>query len=908
MDTSDLTSRGYGAVLWEPDQQTVHDARITRFMRWLAVHIPGPIPGRGHDFGGYADLWQWSVTEPGSFWAAVWDYFEVLGHRDPGPVLTGEVMPDVQWFTGTTLNYARNALRTAWTDPDRTAIIFDSERTRAGRLTYAQLAQQVARVARGLRALGVRRGDRVAALLPNVPEAVIGLLATASIGAIWSSCSPDFGARSVIDRFAQIEPTVLIAGDGYWYGGKEFSRAQMVDDVVAALPGLSAVVLVDLIEAAGGFPDRFIRWDNLGAEAESEQGQREPEFEEVPFEHPLWVVYSSGTTGLPKPIMHGHGGIVLEHLKALAFHQDLRPGDVFTWYTTTGWMMWNYLAGGLLAGLTIVLYDGSATYPDTGRLWRLAAEHGVTYLGVGAPYLVACMKAGLRPGDEADLSALRAIGSTGSPLPPEAFGWVYDRVSKDLLLGSFSGGTDLCTGFVGPCPLLPVRAGIISGRCLGAEVEAYDDDGQPVIGQVGELVITQPMPSMPVGFWNDPGGARYRESYFDVYPGIWRHGDWIELLPDGGCVIYGRSDATLNRGGVRMGTSEFYRVVEGFGEVGDSLVVDTGRLGAEGRLILYVVPAAGCELDDDLAARLRAALRSQLSPRHVPDEIHQVPGIPRTLSGKKLEVPVRKILLGTEPERAADPNALANPEVLAYFGGFRGVAPPGQHSVTHPHPRQLLSETTSSQWGDGVVAGPCPSGGSGGSSPRAMPLREGLGGSASGPCPSGGVRGGLGGSSPRASTAQNHKGVDSGRDAGQRRSRDQGSPAGQGGRGLGGQPRAGPRHAGRRRRRPVLPARLLPPGGHRGPALALAAGGGGAGPRPDRPAPAAGPGADPGPGAGTRASGPGHPGQPGGGHRHRRHAVPGRLGHDPAEPPPGRDLAARAPAVAGAPGRDRRAA
>jgi acetoacetyl-CoA synthetase len=675
MDTSDLTSRGYGAVLWEPDQQTVHDARITRFMRWLAVRTPGSTPGsipgsgRDSDFTSYDDLWRWSVAQPGPFWTAVWDYFEVLGHRGPGPALTGEVMPDVQWFTGATLNYARNALRTAWTDPDRTAIIFDSERTRAGRLSYAQLAHQVARVARGLRALGVRRGDRVAALLPNVPEAVIGLLATASIGAIWSSCSPDFGARSVIDRFAQIEPTVLIAGDGYWYGGKEFSRADMINDVVAALsstgPGLSGVVLVDVIGTAGTFSGRFTRWEDLAP------GEREPEFEEVPFDHPLWVVYSSGTTGLPKPIMHGHGGIVLEHLKALAFHQDLRPGDVFTWYTTTGWMMWNYLAGGLLAGLTIVLYDGSATHPAPDRLWRLAAEHGVTYLGVGAPYLVACMKAGLRPGDEVDLSALRAIGSTGSPLPPEAFGWVYERVKKDLLLGSFSGGTDLCTGFVGPCPLLPVRSGIISGRCLGAAVEAYDDDGQPVVGQVGELVITQPMPSMPVGFWNDPGGARYRESYFETYPGIWRHGDWIELLPDGGCVIYGRSDATLNRGGVRMGTSEFYRVVEGFDEIADSLVVDTGQLGAagneQGRLILYVVPAAGAVLDDDLAARLRAALRSQLSPRHVPDEMHQVPGIPRTLSGKKLEVPVRKILLGTEPERAADPNALANPEVLAYF-------------------------------------------------------------------------------------------------------------------------------------------------------------------------------------------------------------------------------------------------
>ena len=686
---SDLTSRGYGAVLWEPDDKTVRDARITRFMNWLA-------DGRGPRFDRYEPLWQWSVTHPAEFWVAIWDYFEVLGEwdHDPASVLAGDTMPDVSWFPGATLNYARNALRTAWTDPDRTAIVFDSERGRAGALSYGQLAAEVARVARGLRLLGVGRGDRVAALLPNVPEAIIGLLATASLGAIWSSCSPDFGARSVTDRFAQIEPTVLIACDGYGYNGKAFSRAGMLDEVVAALPGLSAVVLVTLL-ARGDDPPQTppayegaarppvppgapfggatVAWADLGAEGDA---IREPEFDEVPFGHPLWVVYSSGTTGLPKPIMHGHGGVVLEHLKALSFHQDLRPGDVFTWYTTTGWMMWNYLAGGLLAGVTIVLYDGSATYPDTDRLWRLAAEHGVTYLGVGAPYLVACMKAGLRPGADTDLSALRAIGSTGSPLPPEAFDWVYEQVKPDLLLGSFSGGTDLCTGFVGPCPLLPVRSGVISGRCLGAAVEAYDDEGKPVTGEVGELVITQPMPSMPVGFWNDPDGARYRESYFDTYPGIWRHGDWIEILPDGGCVIYGRSDATLNRGGVRMGTSEFYRVVEAWPEVGDSLVVDTGRLGADGRLILFVVPAPGCELDDDLKGKLRAALRTQLSPRHVPDEIHQVPGIPRTLSGKKLEIPVRKILLGTEPERAADPNALANPEVLEHFGDFRGEALP----------------------------------------------------------------------------------------------------------------------------------------------------------------------------------------------------------------------------------------
>jgi acetoacetyl-CoA synthetase len=666
MDTSgaEAFSRGYGAVLWEPDEKTVHHARVTHFMNWLAArHTLDP--------GGYEDLWRWSVRQPGPFWAAVWDYFDVLGDRGEAPALLGDTMPGVRWFEGATLNYARNALRTAWTDPGRTAIIFAAERRGGGTLSYADLAGQVARVARGLRALGVRRGDRVAALLPNVPEAIIGLLATASLGAIWSSCSPDFGARSVIDRFAQIEPKVLIACDGYTYGGKDFSRTEALHDVVAALPALSAVVLVNLLGEPDPGLENVTAWDGLGAGT----GPSEPEFEEVPFAHPLWVVYSSGTTGLPKPIMHGHGGIVLEHLKALSFHQDLRPGDVFTWYTTTGWMMWNYVAGGLLAGLTIVLYDGSATYPATDRLWRNAAEHGVTYLGVGAPYLVACMKAGLDPGHDHDLSALRAVGSTGSPLPPEAFGWVYSHVKRDLLLGSFSGGTDLCTGFVGPCPLLPVRAGIISGRCLGAEVEAYDEDGKPVIGQVGELVITVSMPSMPVGFWNDPDGARYRESYFETYPGVWRHGDWIELLPDGGCVIYGRSDATLNRGGVRMGTSEFYRVVEAFAEVADSLVVDTGRLGAEGRLILYVVPAAGYQVDDDLAARLRAALRTQLSPRHVPDEIHQVPGIPRTLSGKKLEVPVRKILLGTDPDRAADPNAMANPEVLQYFESAADASP-----------------------------------------------------------------------------------------------------------------------------------------------------------------------------------------------------------------------------------------
>ena len=672
-----LLGSDYGEVLWEPGPEVIDQARITQYLRWLAEH-------KGVAAADYQDLWEWSVGEPGTFWDSLWEYFRVLGQRGDGPALSGQ-LPRATWFPGATLNYARNALRTARTDPGRVAIIACAEDAPPRTFSYGELSAEVGRVRGALRALGVGQGDRVAAFLPNIPEALIGLLATASLGAIWSSCSPDFGAHSVIDRFAQIRPTVLLTVGSYRYNGKEFSRDEAVAEIVAGLPGLAALIMVDSPDVAAqvaGSPDaasprlgpatqaaagragiRTLSWTDLPAAA----GDGQPEFVEVPFDHPLWVLYSSGTTGLPKAIMHGHGGIVLEHLKALGLHQDLGPGDVFFWYTTTGWMMWNYLASGLLAGATVVLYDGSATYPGTDALWRLAAQTGVTYFGTGAPYLLACAKAGLAPGRELDLSALRGIGSTGSPLPPEGFHWVYREVSEDAQLGSFSGGTDVCTGFVGPSPLLPVRAGLIAGRCLGARVEAFDAAGKPVTGEVGELVITEPMPSMPVGFWNDPDGEKYQASYFAAYPGVWRHGDWITLLPDGGCVIYGRSDATLNRGGVRMGTSEFYRVVERLPGVTDSLVVDTGQLDRPGRLVLYVVLAEGRELDDDLIGQLRGALRSELSPRHVPDEIHQVPGIPRTLSGKKLEVPVRKILLGTPVAEAADPDALANPEVLGLF-------------------------------------------------------------------------------------------------------------------------------------------------------------------------------------------------------------------------------------------------
>jgi acetoacetyl-CoA synthetase len=664
-DLTPAAGRDYGDTLWTPSAAVIEQAGITRYARWLSERgLPAT--------ASYSQLWQWSVEQPAEFWASVWDYFGVLGQRSQGPVLAGR-MPSARWFEGSTLNYARNALRHGLSDPGRTAVRFSAETGRAGQLSYGELSGEVARVAAGLRSLGVGLGDRVAAYLPNSPEALIAMLATASLGAIWTSCSPDFGAHSVIDRFAQISPRVLLAVDGYAYGGKRFDRRPEVAAIAAALPGLDAVIMVDYLDGgsglaavAPGLAATVLDWADFGPDGEP----AELEFTEVPFSHPLWVVYSSGTTGLPKPIMHGHGGIVLEHLKALSLHQDLTAADTFFWYTTTGWMMWNYLVGGLLLGATVVLYDGSAVHPDTGALWRLVADTGVTYAGTGAPYLLACMKDGLRPGAEYDLTRLRGVGSTGSPLPPEGFRWVYDAVAapgQDLLLGSFSGGTDVCTGFVGPNPLLPVRAGIISGRCLGASVESFDPAGQPVIGEVGELVLTQPLPSMPVGFWNDTDGSRYRDSYFAEFPGVWRHGDWIMILPDGGCVIYGRSDATLNRGGVRMGTSEFYRVVERLPEVADSLVVDTGQLGQDGRLVLYVVPADGYAVDETLTRQIRSVLRTELSPRHVPDEIHQVPGIPRTLSGKKLEVPVRKILLGTPVAQAADPDALANPEVLAYF-------------------------------------------------------------------------------------------------------------------------------------------------------------------------------------------------------------------------------------------------
>ncbi|WP_305790037.1 acetoacetate--CoA ligase [Symbioplanes lichenis] len=628
-----------GTVLWTPPADVIETSRMGRFLTWVREE-------RGVDVHDYAGLWEWSVTDLAGFWGAVWDHFAVVAHEQPAKVLGDVAMPGAQWFPGATLNYAENVLRMPGLADDDPVVVAHSQTRAPITLTARELREEVRRVAAGLRGLGVVAGDRVVAYAPNIPETFVLLLATASIGAIFSSCAPEFGTRSVIDRWSQIEPAILVAVDGYRYGDKEIDRRAEVAAIAAALPSLRHTITIPYLYDEGGWPDL--------------SGDGELTFAGLPFDHPLYVLYSSGTTGLPKPIVHGHGGILLEHLKMLALHHDLGPGDRFLWFTTTGWMMWNFLVSAPAVGATIVLFDGNPGHPDLGALWRLAADAGVTYFGTSAPFILACRKAGVQPPP----TVIRGVGSTGAPLPPEGFRWIYEVLGDRPQLQSLSGGTDVCTGFVGGTLLLPVVEGVISCRALGARVEAYDPAGRPLTGELGELVVTAPMPSMPVGFWNDPDGRRYFEAYFDVFPGVWRHGDWITIGADGTCVITGRSDATLNRGGVRLGTAEFYSVVEALPEVADSLVV---HLDERDDLLLFVVLAPGHVLDDALRDRLRAELRAALSPRHVPDQIHLVRAVPRTLSGKKLEVPVKRILTGTPVELAAAKGALANPESLADF-------------------------------------------------------------------------------------------------------------------------------------------------------------------------------------------------------------------------------------------------
>ena len=643
-------------LLWEPSAELVERSRLTEFMRWLEAE-------RGLGFGDYDALWRWSVDDLDGFWAALWDFFEVQADGDRSTVLAAREMPGARWFPDTRLNYAEHVF--AGKDDAETAILHASELRELDELSWGELRAQVAALAAALRGLGVERGDRVVAYLPNIPEAIVAFLASASIGAVWSSCSPDFGPASVVDRFAQIEPKVLFAVDGYRYGGKDFDRRETIARLQAEMPSLVSTVVLPYLDPE---PDLSplrdaTTWGGLLADGEG----AEPSFERVPFDHPLWVLYSSGTTGLPKAIVQGQGGILLEHLKKLHLHVDAHPGDRLFWFTTTGWMMWNFLVSGLLTKAAIVLYDGSPGHPDMNVLWDLSERAGVTMFGTSASYIAACMKAGVEPGVGRDLSRLGAVGSTGSPLSPEGFDWVYEHVGADTWLFSTSGGTDLCTAFVGGVALLPVYRGELQARALGAAVEAWDEEGNAVVDEVGELVVTKPMPSMPVHFWGDADGSRYRASYFEQYPGTWRHGDWIEITSRGTAIIYGRSDSTINRSGIRMGTSEIYRAVLSIDAIVDALVVDVPRPGTEGWMPLFVVLREGVELDAELPKEIARRVREHCSPRHVPDEVFQIAEVPRTLSGKILEVPVKRILMGTPAEQAASRDSLANPAALDYF-------------------------------------------------------------------------------------------------------------------------------------------------------------------------------------------------------------------------------------------------
>ncbi|MEC3895503.1 MULTISPECIES: acetoacetate--CoA ligase [Nocardiopsis] len=661
-----MTESSVPRVLWEPDEERIESSNVVAFARWAAREKGVEAFGSGgstavRDFD-YDALWRWSVTDIDGFWASIWEFYGVRADTPYEAVLADRSMPGAEWFPGSTLNYARHVFEGR--DDDTVAIRHATELRPLSEWTWGELRERTAAIASGLRRLGVGEGDRVAAYLPNLPETIAAFYAVASLGAIWSSCSPDFGVRSVIDRFAQIEPKVLLAVDGYRYGGKDFDRRPVVEELREALPTVEHTVLLDNL-SSGATLEGTLPWSELEASGSGDALSFTP----VPFDHPLWVLYSSGTTGLPKAIVQGHGGILLEQLKNLNLHLDAQEHDRVFWYTTTGWMMWNFLASVLLTKASIVLYDGSPSTPASGldTLWELAADAGVTVFGTSAGFLSSCMKEGVHPREGRDLSALKAIGSTGSPLSPEAFSWAYEEFGSDLWLFSTSGGTDICSCLVGGTPTLPVYEGEIQSRGLGMAVASWDPEGKELIGEVGELVVTEPAPSMPVYLWGDTDGERLRDSYFSVYPGIWRHGDWIEITERGTAIIYGRSDSTINRGGVRMGTSEIYRAVLSLDDVLDALVVDVPQGDGSSKIELFVVLREGADLEGDVPKEIARRIRTDCSPRHVPDRVRAIAAVPRTLSGKVLEVPVKRILMGERPEKVASRDSLANPEALDHF-------------------------------------------------------------------------------------------------------------------------------------------------------------------------------------------------------------------------------------------------
>ncbi len=638
-------------LLWTPTDVFKEESNLSHYMAWLAEN-------EGMVFENYQQLWSWSVDKPGDFWGSLWNYFDIIFEGKYSTVLQGSKMPHYRWFQGSRLNYAEHIFRNE--NDSRPAIIHKREGKDIEQISWKELRSKVAALQAFLLKSGVSAGDRVVGYLTNTPEATISLLAANSIGAVWSSCSPDFGVSSVIDRFAQVSPKVLIAVNGYQYGGKVYDQTDVVKEVISALPTVEKVILIDIV---GATPiESTAPWEEIVTTAASKL-----EFVRVPFEHPMWILYSSGTTGIPKAITHSQGGILMEHLKYLYFHNNVKKGDRCFWYTTTGWMMWNYIQSALLCGGTVVLYDGSPAWPSVDALWQLAEEAKIQHLGASAGYIIANMKEGTTPSQRYDLSALVSVGSTGSPLPPEGFDWIYSHLKKDVWLTSISGGTDVCSAFVGGNPLWPVYSGEIQCRALGCKLEAFDDMGQPVLDEVGEMVITAPMPSMPIYFWNDAGDQRYISSYFELFEGIWRHGDWIRITSRNGLVIYGRSDATLNRGGVRIGTSEVYRAVDKITTVEDSLIICLEKEGGEYYMPLFVKLQKGVTLSEDLTREIKQAIRNEYTPRHVPDEIIAVADIPYTISGKKTESPVKKILMGQPLERAVNKDALRNPQAMDFF-------------------------------------------------------------------------------------------------------------------------------------------------------------------------------------------------------------------------------------------------